>query len=241
VLRDVDRRDEGLTFGCFKGNSMLHDFIKTTLLIVASLLPLINPPASALIAMGLVPHMTMQQRSEMALRVTINCIVILLVSLLTGAYVLSFFGITMSVLRVGGGMVVAMAGWKLLHASDDEHNENNVPAAQISALSLRTKAFYPITLPITVGPGSIAVAIALGTQSPCEGLSVAHVAGVTTALAILGISIYLCMRFACHIERLLGAVGTRVAMRLFAFVLFCIGLQILWNGAAQLLDTVHYT
>jgi multiple antibiotic resistance protein len=220
---------------------MLHDFTKTTLLIVASLLPVINPPASALIAMGMVPHMTLQQRTEMAARVTINCVAILLTSLLIGAYVLSFFGISMPVLRVGGGMIVAMAGWKLLHASDDEQSNSDAQIPQHSPLSLRTKAFYPITLPITVGPGSIAVAIALGTQSPCEGLSMAHVAGVSLALAILGLSIYLCMRFACHIERVLGAVGTRVAMRLFAFVLFCIGLQILWQGAAQLLDTVRFT
>jgi multiple antibiotic resistance protein len=220
---------------------MWHDFMKTTLLIVAALLPLINPPASALIAMGIVPHMTLQQRAEMAIRVTANSVVILLISLLVGAYVLSFFGISMPVLRVGGGMIVAMAGWKLLHTSDDESGDSDSTVRQHSPLSLRTKAFYPITLPITVGPGSIAVAIALGTQSPCEGLSVAHVAGVTLALAILGLSIYLCMRFACHIERLLGAVGTHVMMRLFAFVLFCIGLQILWRGAAQLLDTVHIT
>ncbi|GLQ52595.1 MarC family protein [Dyella flava] len=219
---------------------MWHDFIKTALLIIAALLPLINPPASALMAMGLVPHMTLQQRTEMALRVTANSVIILLASLLIGAYVLSFFGISMPVLRVSGGAIVAMAGWKLLHASDEEQSEANA-VSQHSALSLQTKAFYPITLPLTVGPGSIAVAIALGTQSPCEGLSVAHVAGVSLGLAVLGLSIYLCMRFACHIERLLGVVGTRVAMRLFAFVLFCIGLQILWKGLAQLLDTVHFT
>jgi multiple antibiotic resistance protein len=218
---------------------MLHDFIKTTLLIVAGLLPLINPPASALIAMGLVPNMTQQQRGEMAVRVTANSLTILLVSLLIGAYVLSFFGISMPVLRVGGGMIVAMAGWKLLHAADNEQGCAEQDK-QHSVLSLRTKAFYPITLPITVGPGAIAVAIALGTQSPCEGLSVAHVSGVLVALTILGLSIYLCMRFAGHIERLLGIVGTQVAMRLFAFVLFCIGLQILWNGTAQLLDTVRF-
>jgi multiple antibiotic resistance protein len=241
VLSGVGDRDQGLNIAHRRGNIMLHDFTKTTLLIVASLLPLINPPASALIATGLVPHLTPPQRTEMAVRVTVNCLVILLVSLLIGAYVLSFFGISMPVLRVGGGAIVAMAGWKLLHASDDEQNNANAAPLQHSALTLRTKAFYPITLPITVGPGSIAVAIALGTQSPCEGLSVAHVAGVSLALAILGLSIYLCMRFAGHIERLLGAVGTRVAMRLFAFVLFCIGLQILWKGLAQLLDTVRFT
>ena len=219
---------------------MFHDFTKTILLIVAGLLPLINPPASAMIAMGLVPNMTGQQRAEMAVRVTANSLTILLMSLLIGAYVLSFFGISMSVLRVGGGMIVAMAGWKLLHATDEEPCSDDT-TTQHSSLSLSTKAFYPITLPITVGPGAIAVAIALGTQSPCEGLSVAHVTGVLVALSILGLSIYLCMRFAGHIERLLGIVGTRVAMRLFAFVLFCIGLQMLWNGAAQLLDTVRFT
>jgi multiple antibiotic resistance protein len=219
---------------------VLHDVVKITFFIVASLLPLLNPPASALMAMGLVPSMTPPQRAEMALRVTVNCVIILLVSLLVGAYVLSFFGISMPVLRVGGGIIVAMAGWKLLHASDDEQGCTDAKTPQYTVLSLRTKAFYPITLPITVGPGSIAVAIALGTQSPCEGLWVARVAGMSLALTILGLSIYLCMRFAGHIERLLGIVGTRVAMRLFAFVLFCIGLQIFWNGTAQLLDTVRF-
>ena len=77
----------------------------------------------------------------MAKRVTVNCVVILLTSLLIGAYVLSFFGISMSVLRVGGGMIVAMAGWKLLHASDDEQDGSNAQMAEHPPLSLRTKAF----------------------------------------------------------------------------------------------------
>jgi len=219
---------------------MWHDLIKTALLIIAALLPLLNPPASALTAMGLAPPMTLQQRTKTTRRMTGNSVIILLVSLLIGAYVLPFFSISMPVLRVSGGAIIAMAGWKLLHASGNKQSEANA-VSQHNALSLQTKAFCPITLPLTVGPGSIAVAIVPGTQSPSEGLSVAHVAGVSLGLAVPGLSIYPCMRFAGHIERLLSVAGTRVAMCLFAFVLFCIGLQILWKGLSQRLDTVLFT
>jgi multiple antibiotic resistance protein len=155
--------------------------------------------------------------------------------------VLSFFGISIPVLRVAGGLVVAVAGWNLLQAPADEATE---PDAQqetgvLHEASLRARAFYPLTLPITVGPGSIAVAIALGTGSPREGLSPVHLIGVGVALLILCASIYVCVRFAGHLERLLGAVGTQVAMRLLAFVLFCIGVQIVWLGLAELLESLQ--
>jgi multiple antibiotic resistance protein len=102
--------------------------------------------------------------------------------------------------------------------------------------------FYPLTLPLTVGPGAIAVAIALGTGSPREGPSVVHFVAAAVGLLIISGSIYLCMRFAEQIERVLGVERTQVVMRLFAFVIFCIGVQILWLGVAELIDTaVHST
>jgi multiple antibiotic resistance protein len=84
------------------------------------------------------------------------------------------------------------------------------------------------------------VAIALGTGSPKEGLSAGHILGVALALIILCTSIYICMRFVSTTERMLGAVGTQVAMRLFAFVIFCIGVQLCWSGLSQLLASVHW-
>jgi multiple antibiotic resistance protein len=83
------------------------------------------------------------------------------------------------------------------------------------------------------------VAIALGTGSPRAGLSPVHMVGVGVALVILCASIYVCVRFSGHLERLLGTVGTQVAMRLFAFVIFCIGVQILWLGVSELIETVR--
>jgi multiple antibiotic resistance protein len=218
---------------------MLHELTKTVLLIVAALFPIINPPAAAFIILSLVPHATQAERAEMARRIAINSFVILLASLSVGAYLLSFLGISIAVLRVAGGLIIAMAGWNLLQSAVDDTSEAKPEALPARDLTLRTKAFYPLTLPVTVGPGSISVAIALGTGSPREGLQPVHFIGVGIALGLLCISIYLCVRFAGNVERLLGPSGTQIAMRLFAFAIFCIGVQILWLGLSDLLNSLH--
>ena len=219
---------------------MFHELTTTVLLIATALLPIINPPASAFIVLSMVPYALPAERAEMARRIAINSFVILLVSLSIGAYLLSFLGISIAVLRVAGGVVIAAAGWNLLQTSDDESGEAARPEA-LSARedSLRRKAFYPLTMPVTVGPGAISVAIALGTGSPREGLQPVHFIGVGVALALVCISIYLCVRFAGHIARLLGPSGTQIAMRLFAFAIFCIGVQIFWLGLSELLNSLH--
>ncbi|RFU45163.1 MarC family protein [Paraburkholderia sp. DHOC27] len=217
---------------------MVHELTKTVLLIVASLFPIINPPATAFIILSLVPHATPAERAEMARRIAINSLVILLACLSIGAYLLSFLGISIPVLRVAGGIVIAVAGWNLLQSSDDASEAGPDSMASRNE-SWRNKIFYPLTLPVTVGPGAISVAIALGTGSPREGLQPVHFIGVGLALAVLCVSIYVCVRFAGHIARLLGTSGTQVAMRLFAFAIFCIGVQILWLGLSELLNSLH--
>ncbi|MGA3246622.1 MAG: MarC family protein [Paraburkholderia sp.] len=218
---------------------MLHELTKTVLLIVAALFPIINPPAAAFIILSMVPHASPAERADLARRIAINSFVILLASLSIGAYLLSFLGISIAVLRVAGGFIIAMAGWNLLQSSGDESGEAQPDAVTGGDPTLRIKAFYPFTLPVTVGPGAISVAIALGTGSPREGLQPVHFIGVGIALGLLCVSIYLCVRFAGHIERLLGPSGTQVAMRLFAFAIFCIGVQILWLGLSDLLNSLH--
>ncbi|WP_114239522.1 MarC family protein [Dyella sp. C9] len=221
---------------------MLKEFTQTLLLLVTGLFPIINPPASAMIVLSIVPNATPAERSELAWRITTNSLAILLGSLLLGAYVLSFFGISIPVLRVAGGIIISMAGWNLLQKPDDDDTKDETAELQAQPRhgSLAAKAFYPLTLPLTVGPGSIAVAIALGTGSPREGLSLGHIAGVGAALLVLCASIYICVRFAGDLERLLGNIGTKITMRLFAFVIFCIGVQLLWTGLSELLDSLHF-
>ena len=86
---------------------MLKEFTQTFLLLVTGLFPIINPPASALIVLSLFPNATLAERTDLAWRITFNSFVILLVSLVMGAYVLTFCGISIPVLRVAGGMTLA--------------------------------------------------------------------------------------------------------------------------------------
>lgn len=222
---------------------MLTQLSDTFLLVFAGLFPVINPPAAGFIVLSLVPHATASERAFLARIIAINSLFILLGSLVMGAYVLSFFGISIPVLRVAGGLVIAFAGWNLLHKSADETRKppaTPTPDAARKA-SLRAMAFYPLTLPVSVGPGSIAVAIALGTGRPRGHVQIINAVGVLLALLVLCGSIYLCVRFAGHIGKRLGPVGTEVLMRLLAFVLLCIGIQILWLGLDDLLESVPLT
>jgi multiple antibiotic resistance protein len=221
-------------------DTVIHEMTKTALLIIAALFPIINPPAAAFIILSLTPHVTPAERAELARRIAVNSFVILLASLSVGAYLLSFLGISIPVLRVAGGLIIAMAGWNLLQSTDDDSDEEALPdQVPHRHASMRSKAFYPLTLPVTVGPGSISVAIALGTGSPRSGLQPVHFIGVGVALALLCITIYLCVRFVSNVQRLLGPSGTQIAMRLFAFAIFCIGMQILWLGLSELLNSLH--
>ena len=162
---------------------------------------------------------------------TLNSFFLLLGSLLVGSYVLEFFGITLPIVRIAGGLIVTATGWNLLQEEDDITDDRAAHKPETP-----TDTFYPLTMPITVGPGSIAVAITIGSQRPrdesCPGRNprLAAIAGVVAIAA----TIYVCYRFAEGTVGALGEQGTNVVVRLSAFILFCIGIEIIWNGYSAL-------
>jgi multiple antibiotic resistance protein len=215
----------------------MPNFIETFLTIVGALLPVVNPPATGFILFGMLPNLSIKSRNSMALAVSRNSFIILILSLSIGAYVFRFFGISLPVLRVVGGLVISAAGWKLLHKEDaPETATQNVEAADPAGVN---NAFFPYSFPLTVGPGSIAIAVALGTGSPDEGLSASHIMGVGAALVCVCVLVYLCIRFSHYMPKLLGTGGVQVFARLFSFILLCIGVQILWKGLSQLIVSLH--
>jgi len=209
----------------------VNDLVNAFLLVYAGLFPIVNPIGVAPIFLGLTRHCTDKERNTFALRVTLNSFFLLLGSLLVGSYVLEFFGITLPIVRVAGGLVVTATGWILLQVGDEEEEE---PAAH--RLLKPSDAFYPLTMPITVGPGSIAVAITLGSQRPrvpftqLAFLGAAAIAGVV----VMAATIYVCYRFAEGTVGALGQQGTNVVVRLSAFILLCIGIEIIWSGYSAL-------
>jgi multiple antibiotic resistance protein len=207
----------------------MDETIKTFLLVYAGLFPIVNPIGAAPIFFGLTRHCTDEQRNKLALRVTINSFLMLLGSLFAGSYVLEFFGITLPIVRLAGGFVVTAAAWNLLQAGDDDSRADHEPKPP-------TDAFYPLTMPLTVGPGSIAVAITLGSQRPRGNIADMTVLGGAAIAGLIAVAatIYLCYRFAEGTVGALGEEGTDALVRLSAFILLCIGFQIIWSGYTAL-------
>jgi len=215
----------------------IDELTRTTLLIIGALFPIVNPPENIPIFLTLTSGLRSEDRSVLARKVAINGFILLIVSVLIGTHVLAFFGISLPVVQVGGGLVVMAAGWKLLSRSDDDASPTSLKIANSSYLSRR--AFFPLTLPLTVGPGSISVAIAVGANRPAGSatdwsLPVAALLGC----AVIGLAIYFTYHFAEPIGRFLGETAMSIFIRLSSFILLCIGVQIVWNGLSKLLSTV---
>ncbi len=208
----------------------MHAVIRSILLVYAALLPIVNPFGMAPIFAGMLENYDVGVRRTVAMRVAVNGIVLLMASLFIGSYVLDFFGVSLGAVQLGGGLVVMIAGWRILNQQTNL-SDRQVPARP-SSETILSQAFYPLTMPLTVGPGSIAVALTLGSNVHEEShMQLIQSALVSTiGIVLIGVTIYLCYRYSDGLERLLGPSGTSILVRLTAFIVVCIGIQIMFNG-----------
>ena len=210
----------------------MAEVLSSFLLVFGSLFPIVNPPGSAFMFLAHTRHLSRAQRAELAARVAIYAFLIVNGSLYVGSAVLTLFGVSIPALRVGGGIVIAVAGWRLLNAKPGA-TESDVELVD-SPETLRAAAFYPLTMPLTTGPGTIAVTIALGTSRPFATFPSVSLVGALLAAVAISALIYLCFRFSDRMEGLLGRALTDAMMRLFALLLLCIGIEIIWRGVAEM-------
>ena len=223
------------------GTNHVSEILNAFVLVFAALFPIVNPLGSAPIFLSLTAGREAAERDRLAMGVAINGFFLLLGSLLFGSEILEFFGLTVPVVRVAGGLLVAAMGWKLLNEGNGPPERKDVEAeAHTTTIS---DSFYPLTLPLTVGPGSISVALTIGTRRP-EGEPLAQtimvVAAAIAGLFAVAVTIYLSYRFAGPLARFLGKAGINVLVRLSAFILTCIGIQIAWSGLSTLIAGVGH-
>jgi multiple antibiotic resistance protein len=209
-------------------NSLVH-FGSIVMLAVGALLPIVDPLGGAPIYLAMTTGLSSDERAKMAKSVAINSFLLLIASALIGAYVLDFFGLSIPSVQVAGGVVVCLIAWSLLNSSNTPVDRSAPDTLAPEDLSQR--AFYPMTMPLTVGPGSISVALTLGAN-PSAGFRQLLLTALGHAVGILlvALGVYYCYRYADRILRKLGPTGTSVVVRLTAFILLCIGVQICWNG-----------
>lgn len=212
--------------------------LKSAFLIVTALFPIVNPLGGAPLFLSLTNYYSGEQRRILSRRIALNSIALIVVSYLIGTHILAFFGISLPVVQVGGGLVLVSTGWALLKQRDEDSTKSDVHRA-VSAEDLSRKAFYPLTLPLTVGPGSISVAITLGANEPhTDHRILFSIIGAVIGAVLIAASVYLCYAFADRLARVLGETGMNVIMRLSSFLLVCIGVQIIWNGLFALLKSL---
>lgn len=217
----------------------LSDLPKYTLLIVGALFPIVNPIGNTPIFLSLTRGLSSQGRAALARMIALNGLILILASVFIGTHILTFFGISLPVVQVGGGLVVISTGWGLLRRPNDDDSGAGQARKECAEADYSKQAFYPLTLPLTVGPGSISVAITVGANRP-EGSEWRWplIGGMLLGSALIAGSIYLSYRFAERIGRTLGDSAMNVIIRLSSFILVCIGVQILWNGLSALLRTL---
>jgi multiple antibiotic resistance protein len=213
----------------------MHQAINAFLLGFPALFSIVNPLAGAFIFRELTAGLPAEQRSATARKVAIYSLLVMVGALWAGSFILAFFGVSLAALRVAGGVVVALTAWTLLN-QPERHEASRTH--QIDAVSGGDDiALFPLTIPITAGPGTIAVAVTLSASRPntLDGFAGFFVGETTAALAV-ALVIWAAYAWTERIGRLMGRAGNRIVTRLTAFLLLCIGVQIMITGVVDVLE-----
>ncbi len=214
------------------------------LIAFSALLPLVNPVGSALIFMGLVGDAPLTVFRSLARRVAIDNIIFLAVFELLGSSILKFFGISLPIVQISGGLVIVGLGWSMLNEKDAhasaraKQEEAAASADEQNDATLEDQTFYPFTFPITSGPGALVVMLTLSAHASTGKLMtnlLSH-AGLFTAVIVISVLVYFCYAYAPRLTKKFPASTVNGVLRVMAFVVLCIGAQIAWNGLSSLLS-----
>lgn len=220
--------------------SLTLAFGKSLLFVLAALLPILNPAATAPIFLGLTEGASPATRAVLARRIARNMVLLMVGAMLVGSYVLDLFGISLPIVQVGGGLLLAANAWRLLNTTHSASDSRQALAEAFTPEQAKRQAFYPLTFPISCGPASIAAAITVGAalSDTHLSLSLAKIAGGVVALGLIGVVMFLAFRYALQLLRPLGESGLVVFLRLTAFILLCLGVQVIWDGIRGLIKTL---
>ena len=212
------------------------------------LLPLINPLGSALVFLGLVGDAPAHVYHSLARRIAINNVIFLVIIELLGAGILNFFGISLPIVQLSGGVVIAAMGWSVLNEKNATANSRNKQEEtdvrdDSRARDLEQRAFYPFTFPVTSGPGTLVAVLTLTAHISEKAIAknvLAHL-GIFLAIVLLSLLVYFSYAYAPKITKIIPANTAHGILRVIAFILLCIGVQIAWNGLSVLLKQVLNT
>jgi multiple antibiotic resistance protein len=223
---------------------IIDSTIQQFLLALSGLIAIVNPIGGAFIFAQVTSAYSHAERVLLSRRIGVYAALVMLGALWAGTPILNFFGVTLAALRVAGGLVVMSSAWTQLNRPEAREARKQAEASgakdvgapaetrrELAPSPLAEIAFFPLTLPFTTGPGTIAVAITLGANRPAAYAErLGFYVGVTLAALVVAAAVALLYASADRVVALIGPARARVTGRLFAFLLLCVGTQILING-----------
>lgn len=218
--------------------NLLKIFFEGITVAFLALITVINPLGTGFILNALTDGITTELRKTLARKIVLNSVIISFSVLAFGKYILLFFGLSLPVIRVGGGLLLASMGWNMLNSTEQPNDPKNIH--EVVSDNFLEKSFYPFTFPVTVGPGCIAVIFTLSAHRSLSNSLTGEIASIGGSLIGLGgvaVVVYFCYVYSFAIQRKLGQSGAQALNRLMAFITLCIGLQILWAGIHGLMQT----
>jgi len=210
-------------------------FIHGMLFAFLALFPILNPPAMSPVFRMLTARVSDEERNHLALLIGCYSFILLAALLFVGGWLLKLFGISIPVISVAGGLLLFHTAWRMLN------REPKISAGEQEEMQTRMldRAFFPLTMPVTAGPGSMAITLTLVPEgSILEVATLVQFAAVTAGIALAALFIFLFYRFSGVILGRMGKTGQATINQVSAFILLAIGVQIVWNGVRGLLATL---
>ena len=228
------------------GRRNLLETWKSFLIAFSALLPMVNPVGSAIELLPLVGDAPIPVYRRLAGRIAVDNVLFLLIIEILGSAILRFFGISIPIVEISGGIVISGLGWATLNRPDAEATareektiaKNAVEAAEGKYIQ---KVFYPFTFPITSGPGTVVTMLALSAHATYPRLTdtlLAH-AGIILAVLLVTAGVYGCYAYAPRLAKAISPNTINGIVRIIAFIMFSIGIQITWNGLSALIRTIR--
>ncbi len=197
----------------------------------AALFSVLNPIGTVPIFVGLTQDYSKKERSRVALWTAINVFIILIISFFIGQYVLQFFGITISALRIAGGIIIASSGFGLLNGKFNKNKGINKKVQQ-DIENRNEIALTPLAMPMLAGPGSISLLIAYYQE---HHETAAEIIWSCAAIVIIAVLIYIILRSAHYLAKYLGASGIVAISRIVGFLTIAIGIQYIISSVLSII------
>src|SRR5580658_3758046 len=203
---------------------VLHDLPSAATATFLALFPIVNPLGGVPMFFSLTADYTEEERRRTALKIAVDVIAILIIFMLFGRFVLNFFGISLPVLKIAGGLIVANTAWGMVTGN------SRITAAESSEASHKEDiSLTPMAMPMLSGPGSIGVVMGLAAHAD----NMTAYLGMVIAIVVLGLVVFVFLCSAGPLVKRLGPGALGAINRIFGFLLLAIAVQLVWDGMAD--------